>query len=205
MTIATKERFGLFKKNLSQFEFTTPSANTPPPICGYNNGQHMYMDSTISSLTSNPRMTMTFSGTTFSRYWQIRVDQIPCGTLYTPPHGCVQYHMESSGNFKSYNFGLTDSDYHHLAFQVYSICIRRETGRCSIAYYAANEGESFYTSQTPTSPAIRSKTGEGGCKADYLTIPNGSNSQSGETSCSVSYYTLIRISQNILFRFFWDF
>ena len=25
------------------------------------------------------------TGTTFSRFWQIRVDQIPCGTLYTPP------------------------------------------------------------------------------------------------------------------------
>ena len=67
--------------------FTTPSAHAPSSICGYNNGQHIYMDSTISSLTSNPSMTMTFTGSTFSRYWRIRVDQIPCGTAYTPPHG----------------------------------------------------------------------------------------------------------------------
>ena len=67
--------------------FTTPSAHAPSSICGYNNGQHIYMDSTISSLTSNPTMTMTFTGSSFSRYWRIRVDQIPCGTSYTPPHG----------------------------------------------------------------------------------------------------------------------
>ena len=126
------------------------------------------------------------AGTTFSRYWQIRVDQIPCGTLYTPPHGCVQYFMAAHGNFKSYNFGLNDDDYHHLAYQVYSICIRREAGRCSISYVAANEGESFYLSQTPTTVAVRSKSGEKGCPADYLTIPNGSNSQYGEASCIVS-------------------
>ena len=67
--------------------FTTPSAHAPSSICGYNSGQHLYMDSTISSLTSNPSMTITFTGSTYSRYWQIRVDQIPCGSSYTPPHG----------------------------------------------------------------------------------------------------------------------
>ena len=67
--------------------FTTPSAHTPGLMCGYNTGQHIYLDSSISSLTSNPSITMTFTGTSYSRYWQIRVDQIPCGTTYTPPHG----------------------------------------------------------------------------------------------------------------------
>ena len=58
------------------------------------------------------------AGTTFSRYWQIRVDQIPCGTLYTPPQGCLEYHMDTYGNFKSFNFGLNDADYHSLGTQV---------------------------------------------------------------------------------------
>ena len=43
--------------------------------------------------------------------------QIPCGTLYTPPMGCVQYHMDNFGNFKSFNFGL-DDNYHSLGNQV---------------------------------------------------------------------------------------
>ena len=91
--------------------------------------------------------------------------------------------MGSSGNFKSFNFGLNDDDYHQLANQEYSICIRRAKGRCKIAYQAANEGESFYTSQTPTTPAVRSKAGERGCRADYITIPNGSGSLSGGAQC----------------------
>ena len=94
--------------------------------------------------------------------------------------------MKSSGNFKSFNFGLNDDDYHQLGLQEYSICIRRAKGRCKIAYQAANEGESFYTSQTPTTPAIRSKAGEKGCPADYITIPNGSGSLAGGAQCVVS-------------------
>ena len=116
-------------------------------------------------------------GTTFTRYWQIRVDQIPCGTLYTPPHGCMQYYMEDFGNFKSFNFGLNDEDYHSLADQTYSICIRRNSKKCEISYRAADEGESFYTSTKPSTPSSNfgSRTGESGCPADFLNIPNGSN------------------------------
>ena len=46
-----------------------------------------------------------------------------CGALNTPPHGCVQYFTGVSGTLTSFNFGNTD-DYHHLAEQYYSICIR---------------------------------------------------------------------------------
>ena len=181
--------------------FTTPSSNAPPTICGYNTGHHIYLDSSRSSLSSSPTMTMSFtglstlkaahvnyfySGTTVSRYWQIRVDQIPCGTTYTPPQGCVEYYMESTGNIKSFNFGLNDDDYHSLGEQTYSICIRRNKGKCRIAYSAADDGESFYTSQKPTTPAIRSKAGESGCPADYINIPNGSNSRYVGGTCTVN-------------------
>ena len=129
---------------------------------------------------------MIVAGTTFSRYWQIRVDQIPCGTLYTPPQGCLEYHMETYGNFKSFNFGINDNDYHHLGSQVdistrissylhilistqdYSVCIRRNSGMCKVAYKAADDGESFYTSQKPTTPAIRYKI----MTSHYIYNPN---------------------------------
>ena len=44
--------------------------------------------------------------------------------------------MKSSGNFKSFNFGLNDDDYHQLANQEYSICVRHERGFCGISYTA---------------------------------------------------------------------
>merc|ERR1719232_136583 len=165
--------------------FTNPSGATPPKICGYNTGHHLYIDNFSSSLTSNPTMTLTFTGTRFSRYWQIRVDQIPCGTLYTPPMGCVQYHMDNYGNFKSFNFGL-DDDYHTLGDQTYSICIRRNSKMCRIAYNAADDGESFYMSQTPTVAKVRSRAGETGCPTDFISINDGSNAEANGGICTNS-------------------
>ena len=180
--------------------FTTPSSNPPPTICGYNTGHHIYLDADRSSLNSNPTMTLSFTGiilkvyfhyfkstslgSTFSRIWNIRVDQIACGQSFTPPQGCVQYHMESSGNFKSFNFGINDDDYHHLGIQQYSVCIRRNKKICKIAYQASeDDGNSFYTNQKPTAPAIRSRAGETFCAADYINIPHGSNAEHGSGVC----------------------
>ena len=42
--------------------FTTPSAYAPPTICGYETGHHIYLDSSRGSLTTNPVMTLAFTG-----------------------------------------------------------------------------------------------------------------------------------------------
>ena len=92
--------------------------------------------------------------------------------------------MENSGNFKSFNFGINDNDYHHLGIQEYSVCIRRNKNICKIAYQASeDDGNSFYTNQKPSSPAIRSRAGETFCAADYINIPNGSNDEHGNGVC----------------------
>ena len=179
--------------------FTTPTSNPPPTLCGYNTGHHLYLDADRSSLTTNPTMTLAFTGdikqiagftncncigTTFSRTWQIRVDQIECGQSFTPPQGCLEYHTADRGNFKSFNFGINDNDYHHLGTQEYSVCIRRNKKMCRIAYQASeDDGESFYMSLKPSTPAIRSRAGESGCPADYISIPNGSNDENGNAVC----------------------
>ena len=119
------------------------------------------------------------------RYWQIRVDQIPCGTLYTPPQGCMQYFMAASGHFQSFNYGIDDSNYHHLVNQDYAICFRRASGSCKIGYIPANDGESFYLSFKPTTPTVKSRVGESGCLADFILIPRGTSSSDGQGSCSV--------------------
>ena len=64
---------------------------------------------------------------------------------------------------------------------------------CKIAYQASeDEGNSFYTNQKPSSPAIRSRAGEAFCAADYINIPHGSNDENGKGKCngvgSISYY-----------------
>ena len=47
--------------NTDSMTFTTPSSNAPPTLCGYNNGQHLYMDASVG-LGSNPAMVITTSG-----------------------------------------------------------------------------------------------------------------------------------------------
>jgi len=164
--------------------FTTPSSRAPPEICGYNTDQHLYLDASYQ-LQVSPVMVITTTGTTFERTWQIRVDQIKCGTLYTPPHGCIQYQHGVSGRFRSFNFGL-DNDYHHLNKQDYAICFRRELGYCIISYTAADdEGDSFYLSGHPNNPSTNAKAGETGCVADFITIPRGTNGGAG-ASCANS-------------------
>ena len=168
----------------------------------------MYLDGSVRLTDTNPTMKFTFtgvsrlcmslcdsyliiSGTTFDRYWQIRVDQIPCGKTYTPPTGCMQWLVENSGNVKSFNYGINDADYHHLDSQDYAICFRRAAGHCMIAYIPANEGESFYLSFTPSTPAIKSRAGESGCPADFLIIPGGQNVLEGDGTCQVRFLTKI--------------
>ena len=171
-----------------KLEFTTPSSNAPPTICGYNTGQHLYMDASYQ-LQVSPTMKFTTTGTSFERSWQIRVDQIYCGTLSSPPHGCLQYFQGVSGRFRSFNYGI-DDDYHHLNNQYYSICFRRESAYCSISYIpATDEGESFYLSGHPNNPSVNAKAGETGCPADFISIPAGSNGGAG-TSCAVRIFFL---------------
>ena len=47
--------------NTDSMSFTTPSSNAPPTICGYNTGQHLYMDAS-AGLDSNPVMVITTTG-----------------------------------------------------------------------------------------------------------------------------------------------
>ena len=70
-----------------------PGGQAPPTICGYNTGQHIYLEG--SPTNSAPVVAFTITGqSSFERSWQIRVDQIPCGTTYSPPVGCLQVRPE---------------------------------------------------------------------------------------------------------------
>ena len=98
----------------------------------------------------------------------------------------------------SYNYG-TDDDYHHLAAQLYTICIRRESDYCKIGYTPSSNGNSFYLSFHPGSGGgtPKSRAGETGCIADFITIPRGKNSLLGnslscQTSGSIAVETLNR-------------
>ena len=103
----------------------------------------------------------------------------------SPPVGCAQYFTGSSGTITSFNYGTND-DYHHLADQLYTVCIRREEKYCQIGYHPSNNGNSFYLSFNPGSGGgtFKARAGEIGCIADFISIPRGRNSlQTGGLGC----------------------
>ena len=53
-------------------------------------------------------------------------------TLSRAPGGCLQYFTGTSGNFESFNYGSTGALIDNL---LYSICLRKEAGKCSANFY----------------------------------------------------------------------
>ena len=69
-----------------------------------------------------------------------------------PPPGCLQWHTgPGAGTVANYNY--KDSDSFHLSSQKYSICLRREMGKCSLCFSPGYFGLSNVPSTVPsTSP-----------------------------------------------------
>lgn len=79
------------------------------------------------------------SGTSTNRMWNILIRQIPCGTAYTAPDGCLQWYTDSAGTITSYNFQYAAAPaVQHLAYQDYAICIRmNQVNTADVAHDAA--------------------------------------------------------------------
>ena len=64
-----------------------------------------------------------------TRFWDIKVTQIPCNAAYRAPEGCLEYHTGKEGRFTSFNYqGEQSTKRMHLASQNQRICIRQEEG-----------------------------------------------------------------------------
>ena len=68
------------------------SINYPPILCGLGTGQHMYLNANPGKNVDASIAIALGSGSSAARRWSIRVTQISCGTLYTAPPNCLQYH-----------------------------------------------------------------------------------------------------------------
>ncbi|XP_011501685.1 PREDICTED: uncharacterized protein LOC105365268 [Ceratosolen solmsi marchali] len=118
-------------------QFIVSGGNPISPICGNNNGNHMYID--VGTGPTNP-VTLSFvtSGSGFDRSWRVRIAQIPCSSIFRAEEGCMQYYTGVSGQIKSFNYdpniGL------QLSNQDYSICIRMERNFCGIQYMTCDDG-----------------------------------------------------------------
>lgn len=165
-------------------QFIVSGGNPVPPICGNNNGNHMYVD--VGTGQTNP-ITLSFvtSGTGFDRSWKVRISQIPCSTIYRAEEGCLQYYTGVSGQIKSFNYDTVNGL--QLSNQDYSICIRMERNFCGIQYMTCSDGLQMQSGLMPNLPqGMRSnvfsltgntQTGQPvaivgqNCQTDWLMIP----------------------------------
>merc|ERR1712141_140622 len=115
---------------------SNPGGSTPPTICGYNTGQHMFVPASVACNQINIDIDTGTTSTT--RKWQIKVTQYECGNLMAPEQDCLQYHTASSGTIASFNWDTSSStvssSQYHLTSQYYDICIRRARNYCSVCY-----------------------------------------------------------------------
>merc|ERR1711978_713131 len=116
---------------------SNPGGSTPPTICGYNTGQHMFVPASVACNQIN--IDIDTGSTSTTRLWQIKVTQYECGNLMSPEQDCLQYLTASSGTVASFNWDTSSStvsstSQFHLSSQYYDICIRRARSYCSICY-----------------------------------------------------------------------
>ena len=69
--------------------------STPPIICGYNTGQHMWVPA--SDQCNQISMDIDTANTGTTRKWEIKVTQHECDSLAAPDIDCLQYLYSESG------------------------------------------------------------------------------------------------------------
>ena len=80
---------------MSSFLVGSPGYTSPPIICGYNTGQHMWIPASDSCTTLT--LDIDTGTTTLTRNWNIKVTQYECGNLRAPEQNCLQYLTAQTG------------------------------------------------------------------------------------------------------------
>jgi len=142
-----------------------------PAVCGTSSGHHMYLD--MGSTASNTAtITISLAASSASAKWNVLASQLECNTNYLAPGGCTMYLTGVTGSWSMYGYldGTTTTE--HLWNQDFKVCIRRESGYCSIRH-TAQSSTSFDLSSAANADTAISVSGAT-CYADFINIPGGS-------------------------------
>jgi len=149
-----------------------------PAVCGTSTGHHMYLD--VGATAANTAtITVSLAANSASAKWNVLASQIECNTNYLAPSGCAMYLTGVTGSWSMYGYktGITSTE--HLMNQDYKVCIRRESGYCSIRH-TATSSTSFDLSALVNADTAISVSGAT-CYADFIGIPGGSLDGNAET------------------------
>lgn len=156
------------------FTVSSPGVAAPPVICGFNTGQHMFLD---ASDNCNELVFNTRQGSTAN--WDIKVTQYKCGSDEGGPPGCLQYFTGTMGTVASYNFPTSSSTVPptatHLSNQCYSMCFRQEPNNCAICFIPVVLGTpTMQGSFGLSNPNTRkpNSVAQGKCSTDYIRLPS---------------------------------
>lgn len=142
-TVSTETQGGLCPDS---FKVTTNTGQPVPNICGMNTGQHIYTDIGTQAGDS-ATLSFTFSGTSTTRIWEIKVTQVECSNPSRPPNGCLQNWSTLTGRITTFNFLQTASS-SNLQNQDYSACIRLQNGYCCVQYQVCQNVPNAFTLDT---------------------------------------------------------
>jgi len=174
--------------NVDSFTIANNGGTSPPLICGYNDGQHMILDS--DGAGCQDVLFQIGSSTGVTRKWDIVVTQHTCDEMdmtSAGPMGCLQYFTGTTGQLRSFNFPQTGMDTDgpvtaqvtHLNNQDYKICIRKEKDKKHICYAAVSatiasmaDKQGSYGLSVASIAIADSQVGSA-CNEDYISFNGG--------------------------------
>ena len=84
---------------------SNPGGSSPPIICGYNTGQHIFVPASDACNTVN--IDIDTGTTTTTRKWQLKYTQYECGSMLAPEQDCLQYFTAQTGTVATFNWDTT--------------------------------------------------------------------------------------------------
>ncbi|XP_030764365.1 uncharacterized protein LOC115888705 [Sitophilus oryzae] len=143
-----------------------------PVLCGYNTGQHVYVD--VSQL-NGPLQIMVLSTTGSRKRFKMRICQYT-DVCSTSQNNCLQYYTGVTGVIESFNYDQaamfnrsTPGYFNNLN---YAICIRREAGYCSITYRNVQGGQTYPFQLVNELPSGQLTVPQGQAGVDILNCPD---------------------------------
>jgi len=159
--------------------FGVSGGSSVPKLCGDLTDQHVYVN--VKPAGGPIVLTVdTSKMKTMARKWNIKITQISCSSPERAPAGCLQFHNETSGTIRSFNFAApksreVEAQTRQIRNMNYGICVSSKVGYCDVTWtQSTNSDRSFSMSGDANNDTLdNSVTGTEDCSTDYILIPGG--------------------------------
>merc|ERR1711962_191286 len=106
-----------------------------PVLCGYNTGQHMYIN--VDSSEGPWKIIQSSSDDDYDRKFSVKVDYLGLHDANKAPPRCLQSYPDAEGEMMSFNYNPNEDSSQMLNNQNYVICFGYNPGKCDVGINAA--------------------------------------------------------------------